>query len=330
MTSSYPVSVAPMMGYTDRHARYLYRLISPRSILYTEMVTSQAIVNGNAEKLLHFHVSEHPLVLQIGGSDPKLMARAAQLGQRAGYDQVNINVGCPSDRVQSGAFGACLMADPVHVAEIFSSMQAILEIPVTIKNRIGIDQQDSIEDLNRFVDTVASAGCMTFIIHARKAWLKGLSPKQNRDVPPLDYQRVYRVKAEFPQLNIIINGGITTVEQVESHLQHTDGVMLGREISRNPWLLAELDNSLAGSACEQVTRADVVQQYSHYIQQQLELGVSIHALVKPLSGLFNGVAGARAWRRMLADTAQGRAGEVTGLLDRLASFRTDTGNPSAS
>ncbi len=330
MNSSYPVSVAPMMGYTDRHARYLYRLISSRSILYTEMVTSQAIVNGNAEKLLHFHVSEHPLVLQIGGSDPELMARAAQLGQRAGYDQVNINVGCPSDRVQSGAFGACLMADPVHVAEIFSSMQAILEIPVTIKNRIGIDQQDSIEDLNRFVDTVASAGCTTFIIHARKAWLKGLSPKQNRDVPPLDYQRVYRVKAEFPELNIIINGGITTVEQVESHLQHTDGVMLGREISRNPWLLAELDHSLAGSACEQVTRADVVQQYSHYIQQQLELGGSIHALVKPLSGLFNGVVGARAWRRMLADTAQGRAGEVTGLINRLASFRPDTGNPSTS
>lgn len=318
------VSVAPMMGYTDRHARYLHRLISPHSLLYTEMLTAQAVLHDNADHLLQFHSCEHPVALQLGGSDPEQMAQAARAGADAGYDEVNINVGCPSDRVQSGAFGACLMATPELVAQIFSEMQDAVDIPVTVKHRIGIDDQDSYKDLNRFIDIVAEAGCRTFVIHARKAWLKGLSPKQNRDVPPLDYERVYRLKQDHPQLRIIINGGIKSVAQVSQHLTCTDGVMIGREAFSQPWLLAELESMLYPDADELLSRKAVQKCYAQYMQDELQQGTSVHTLVKPLSGLFHGLSGARNWRRLLSETAQTRADVIDVLPDLVANYSVET------
>jgi tRNA-dihydrouridine synthase A len=304
VNSLYKISVAPMMDYTDRHARYLFRLISPQTILYTEMITAKAVLHGNPDTLLKFNVEEHPLVLQLGGSDPAEMARAAKTAVHEGYDEININVGCPSDRVQSGAFGASLMATPELVAEIFSTTQSAVDVPVTIKHRIGIDNQDSFHDLEKFVLTVANSGCSTFIVHARKAWLKGLSPKQNRDIPPLDYDRVYRLKQDHPELRIIINGGIKTAEQARLQLQHTDGVMIGREAFKQPWLLAELDRYLSQEDADLLTRSEVQKCYSSYMQRELRLGTSAHVLMRPLSGLFHGQSGARHWRRMLTETVQ--------------------------
>ncbi len=311
------ISVAPMMDYTDRHARYLFRLISPQTILYTEMITARALLHGNTDSLLKFNDKEHPLVLQLGGSDPAEMASAAKTAVSAGYDEININVGCPSDRVQSGAFGACLMATPELVADIFSATQSAVDVPVTIKHRIGIDEQDNFHDLEKFVLTAAMSGCTTFIVHARKAWLKGLSPKQNRDIPPLDYERVYRLKQDHPELRIIINGGIRTVEQVRLHLQHTDGVMIGREAFKQPWLLAELDKFFTHDEAELLTRSEVQKSYSSYMQQELRLGTSAHVLIRPLSGLFHGQSGARYWRRMLTETVQNRPHD---LPQRVAEF----------
>lgn len=320
MALAAPVSVAPMMGYTDRHARYLHRLISANTLLYTEMLTAQAILHGYDGHLLQSHTSEHPVALQIGGSNPEEMAQAARAGADAGFDEININVGCPSDRVQSGAFGACLMATPDLVAEIYSVMNEAVDVPVTVKHRIGIDDQDSLEDLNNFVATVAASGCEKFIIHARKAWLKGLSPKQNRDIPPLDYERVYRLKQDHSGLRIIINGGIKTVTQVRQHLSHVDGVMIGREAFNHPWLLAELEQLLFQDSEKLLSRSEVRQRYALYMQEELQKGVSVHQLVKPLSGLFHGLPGARSWRRALTETAQTGSDVNEILPDLVAAF----------
>lgn len=314
------ISVAPMMDYTDRHARYLFRLLSPSSILYTEMINAKALLHGNHEVLLKYNAEEHPLVIQLGGADTVEMAKAAKLAENAGYDEININVGCPSDRVQSGAFGARLMATPELVAAIFTAIQSTVDIPVTIKHRIGIDEQDSFTDLEKFVLTAADSGCSKFIIHARKAWLKGLSPKQNRNIPPLDYERVYRLKQDHPELAIIINGGIKTVEQVRMHLQHTDGVMIGRAAYNQPWLLAELEGLISSGWPETLSRSQVQQYYASYIQDELQSGTSAHALVRPLSGLFHGMAGARQWRRMLSETVQNSANDINDLPQLVAEF----------
>lgn len=310
-----------MMDYTDRHARYLFRLISPQVLLYSEMINAKALLHGNYEDLLRYSEEEHPLVLQLGGSDPAEMAQGAKIAEIAGYDEININVGCPSDRVQSGAFGACLMASPLLVADIFTAIQSIVDIPVTIKHRIGIDDQDNYADLENFVLTASAAGCSTFIIHARKAWLKGLSPKQNRDIPPLDYKRIYRLKQDHPELTVIINGGIKTVEQVAIHLDHTDGVMIGREVFNQPWLLADLEQLLSQDKTYMITRSEVQKRYASYIDKELQLGTSAHALVRPLSGLFHGMAGAKHWRRMLAETVQNSANDINSLARRVSEYK---------
>lgn len=314
------ISVAPMMGYTDRHARYLHRLIAPRCLLYTEMLTASALTHGHADRLLQYHPAEHPVALQLGGSDPREMAMAARMGALAGFDEININVGCPSDRVQSGTFGACLMAEPERVAEIFVAMQDTVDVPVTVKHRIGIDDRDSYDDLRQFIDAVAMAGCKTFIVHARKAWLKGLSPKQNRELPPLDYQRVYRLKQDYSGLRIIINGGIKTVAEALNHLAHVDAVMIGRQVFSEPWLLAELEESLYPHESKQLTRSEVQQSYAHYMRRELQNGASVHALTKPLAGLFHGLYGAREWRRMLAEIAQQRKDAQYALPDMVAGY----------
>ena len=319
-SSAFNISVAPMMGYTDRHARFLYRLISADAVLYTEMVTSKALLHGNRASLLRFNSEEHPVVLQVGGSDPDEMVNAANLAQEAGYDEVNINVGCPSDRVQSGAFGACLMKRPETVAECVRQMNKSVDLPVTVKVRTGVDDADSYDQLKDFIRNVNEAGCSTFVVHARKAWLKGLSPKQNRDIPPLDYDRVYQLKQDFPKLQIIINGGITSVEQVMRHLKYVDGVMLGREITRNPWLLADLQHLIIQNGSELPQRSDVQKIYALYIKQELQSGTSMHALVKPLFGLYCGQQGAKSWRRMLADVAQKRSAYIDDLAEIVATF----------
>ena len=311
------ISVAPMMGYTDRHARYLYRLISPSAILYTEMVVASAIIHGDRDKLLRFNEQEQPLALQLGGSSPDEMQSAARIAEDRGFQEVNINVGCPSDRVQSGKIGACLMREPGVVAECVDAMKNAVNIPVTVKTRTGVDEMDDYQHLYRFVSEVTEAGCSTFIVHARKAWLKGLSPKQNRDVPPLHYERVYRLKKDFPELEIVINGGIKTAEEVKLHLGFVDGVMLGREITRNPWLLAKIESVLVGARLADQGRSQVLNHYFDYMDKELHRGTSIHVLIKPLSGMFHGLPGARQWRKLLTELAQGRSVD-TGEIPRLA------------
>ncbi|HLU06831.1 MAG TPA: tRNA dihydrouridine(20/20a) synthase DusA, partial [Woeseiaceae bacterium] len=265
------IAVAPMMDWTDRHCRYFLRLLSPRVRLYTEMVTAAALAHGDRQRLLQFHSAEHPVALQLGGSDPALMADAAAHGAAAGYDEININVGCPSDRVQSGQFGACLMASPEKIADCVRAMRAAVRVPVTVKTRIGIDDMDSYAFLLRFIETVADAGCETFVVHARKAILEGLSPKDNRRVPPLDYERVYRLKREHPQLEVVLNGGVTSVPDVLRHLEHVDGVMIGRQAYQDPWFLVEIDQALdEGSPVPD--RRDVVEEMRPYIESELAGG----------------------------------------------------------
>jgi tRNA-dihydrouridine synthase A len=298
------ISVAPMMDWTDRHCRFFMRLLSPSVRLYTEMITAAALQHGNAEKLLRFDQSEHPVALQIGGSDAELMAGAARKGERAGYDEININVGCPSDRVQSGQFGACLMSSPDRVATCVAAMRAAVEIPVTIKSRIGVDDQDSYDFLRNFVSVTRDSGCETFVVHARKAILSGLSPKDNRTVPPLIYERVYRLKKEFPDLNIILNGGIGTVEDCQQHLKHVDGVMIGRQAYQTPWLLTELEQELGDvRQAESRSRDQVVQQMIPYIIGELRNGAQLKHITRHMLGLFSGQPGARAWRRTLSEQA---------------------------
>jgi tRNA-dihydrouridine synthase A len=315
------LSVAPMMDYTDRHCRYLLRLLSPRVLLYTEMVTAQALAHGDVERLLGFSDAEHPVALQLGGSDPALLARAAKLGEQRGYDEINLNVGCPSDRVQSGRFGACLMAEPVLVAECMRAMREAVTLPVTVKCRIGIDDQDDYAFFEQFVLTLQQAGVDVFIVHARKAHLRGLSPRENREVPPLRYEVPARLKAEHPDLTVILNGGLKTAAQVREWLPRFDGVMLGRQAYQEPYLLAELDAELPGAQFTPPTRAQVVARYADYIDDMLAQGHRLPLLLRHVQGLYAGLPNARSWRRYLTEQGQrgGAGGDV--LRDSLRLFR---------
>jgi tRNA-dihydrouridine synthase A len=297
---SHKLSCAPMLDWTDRHCRYFYRIMSEHTVLYTEMVTTGAILFGKGD-YLSFNDAEHPLVLQLGGSDVKAMTECAKIAEQQGYDEININVGCPSDRVQNGRFGACLMAEPQLVADCVSEMQAATNIPVTVKSRIGIDDLDSYEFLHTFITEVAQAGCQHFIIHARKAWLTGLSPKQNRDVPPLDYARVYQIKQDFPQLEISINGGIKSFVEANQHLQHVDGVMIGREVYNSPYMLAEADQQIYQQEKRILSRAEVIEQMSDYINAHVANGGRAWHILRHMLGLCNGLAGAKLFRRHLSE-----------------------------
>ena len=293
-----------MMGWTDRHARYFLRLITKHTLLYTEMVTTAALKHGNTAQFLAHHENENPLALQLGGSDPAELADCARLAEDAGYDEVNINVGCPSDRVRSGRFGACLMACPELVADCVAAMRARVAIPVTVKCRIGIDNMESYEAFENFITVVAGAGCDTFIVHARKAWLQGLSPKQNREIPPLKYDYVYRLKAEQPRLTVVINGGIKTIADARRHLQQVDGVMIGREAYHNPWILADVDRTIFGDASgPDLSRSQIVLQMCEYIDAEVVQGVPLHAITRHILGLYQGCPGARAWRRYLSENS---------------------------
>ncbi|MDH3579578.1 MAG: tRNA dihydrouridine(20/20a) synthase DusA [Hyphomicrobiales bacterium] len=321
--------VAPMMECTDRHCRYFLRLITRHTLLYSEMVTAGALIHGDRDRLLAFDPAEQPLALQLGGSDPRALAQAARIGADFGYGEINLNVGCPSDRVQSGRFGACLMGEPELVADCVAAMQAAVDVPVTVKCRTGIDERDSDEELERFIGVVAAAGCKTFVVHARKAWLTGLSPKQNRDVPPLDYQRVYRLKKSHPELEIVINGGIETLADAERHLAHVDGVMLGRAAYHNPYLLARVDAMIFGETGRAPTRARVVAGFSAYIEDQLARGVRLHQMTRHILGLYNGLPGARAFRRHLSEQAS-RPEAALPVLQRALKQVEEIDRPSAA
>lgn len=291
-----------MMDCTDRHERYFLRLIAPHVLLYTEMVTTAALKYGDVNKLLAYDPFEHPVALQLGGSDPQDLAMCARLGESFGYDEINLNVGCPSERVKAGRFGACLMLEPQLVAECVSAMQQAVNIPVTVKCRIGVDDVDSYESLHHFIQTVSSAGCQVFIIHARKAWLKGLSPKQNREIPPLNYSTVVQIKKDFPALSIILNGGVKTVLQITEQLNHVDGVMLGREAYSNPWILNEIEKSIFQFESP-LDRQSVLEKYVIYVEKELQKGVRVSSITRHLHGLFQGQTGARAFRRYLSEHA---------------------------
>ena len=303
MGLSHKLCVAPMMAHTDRHFRYFLRLLSKHAMLYTEMLTTGALLHGDTDRYARFHEAEHPVGIQLGGSDPGELARCAKIAADYGYDEINLNIGCPSKRVRSGRFGACLMAEPELVAECSAAMAAASGLPVTVKTRTGIDGHDSYKHLERFVSTVARAGCRTFIIHARKAWLQGLSPRQNRSVPPLQYGLVYRLKQDFPQLEIIINGGITSLAEARGHLRHVDGVMLGRAVCSNPYLLAGLDKNLFGVNNIATSRLQALQNYMNYAETEMAHGERLYALSRHILGLFHGQHGARAYRRHLATQA---------------------------
>ncbi len=290
-----------MMDWTDRHCRYFHRLLSPHARLYTEMVTSAALVRGGQLRLLEHSQQEHPVALQLGGSDPQQLAQAARFGAEAGYDEINLNVGCPSDRVQSGRFGACLMREPALVGDCVKTMRDAVAVPVTVKCRIGVDDQDDYAGLQHFTETMLEAGVEVLTVHARKAWLQGLSPKENRDIPPLDYARVYRLKREFPELVVVINGGITTVEQVQTHLTYLDGVMLGRAAYHDPYLLARLEHVLHGEPLP--TREDVLRRMRPYVEAELARGTAMKHISRHLLGLYQGEPGARAFRRTISEGA---------------------------
>jgi tRNA-dihydrouridine synthase A len=295
------ISVAPMMDYTDRHCRYLLRLLSPHALLYTEMVTAQALVHGDVDRLLGFDASEHPLALQLGGSDPVLLARAARLGAERGYDEINLNVGCPSDRVQSGRFGACLMAEPALVADCMRAMIEAVSVPVTVKCRIGIDDRDDYEFFDQFVQTIRATGVNVFIVHARKAHLKGLSPKENREVPPLCYDVPARLKAEHPDLTVILNGGLKSAAQVREWMPRFDGVMLGRQAYQEPYLLAELESEWLNPGAALPDRHHIVECYAAYVDAMVQSGHRLPLLLRHIHGLYAGIPNARSWRRYLSE-----------------------------
>ncbi|SEJ03215.1 tRNA dihydrouridine(20/20a) synthase DusA [Frateuria terrea] len=318
--ADFRLTIAPMMDWTDRHCRYFHRLLSPHARLYTEMVTSAALVRGGQLRLLEHSQQEHPVALQLGGSEPAELAQAARLGAQAGYDEINLNVGCPSDRVQSGRFGACLMREPALVGECVQAMRAAVDLPVTVKCRIGVDDQDEYADLQRFTGMMVAAGVEVLVVHARKAWLQGLSPKENREIPPLDYQRVYRLKREFPQLVVVINGGITSVDAVQAHLAQVDGVMLGRAAYHDPYLLAQLEAALYGTPMP--SREGVLAHLRPYVEAELKRGTALKHISRHLLGLYQGEPGARAFRRVLSEGAH-LAGAGWSLLERAASGRRD-------
>lgn len=297
------IAVAPMLDWTDRHYRYFIRLLSRHTLLYTEMVTTGAILRGDRQRLLAHDPTEHPLALQLGGSDPAELARCARIATDWGYDEINLNVGCPSDRVQSGRFGACLMAEPDLVAACVAAMRVATDLPVTVKTRIGIDERDSYQELADFVLRVAAGGCTVFIVHARKAWLSGLSPKENREIPPLRHEVVHRLKRDFPELTIVLNGGLTTLEQVTEQLRQMDGVMIGRAAYENPYLLADVDRRFFGSSTSPPNRHQVVRALLPYLEDRLRAGTPLQCMTRPILGLFQGIPGARAWRRVLSERA---------------------------
>ena len=318
MTNKVPLNrtfcVAPMLDCTDRHDRYLLRLISQHAVLYTEMITTGALLFGDTARFLDFNDAEHPVALQLGGSEPDAMARCAELAQQWGYDEVNINVGCPSDRVQSGRFGACLMQEPALVGKNVAAMCAVVDIPVTVKCRIGVDEQEPSESLWRLVEDAANAGCQTFLVHARKAWLQGLSPKQNRDVPPLDYELVYELKADFPELEIIVNGGINTLDDCADHLTQVDGVMMGREVYSNPYVLADVDQRFFGSSAKAPSRDEVLAAYIDYTDEVLShTEARLNTLSRHAVGLYHGEPRSRLWRRCLSENAH-KAGADSSVL----------------
>jgi len=292
-----------MLDWTDRHCRFFLRLISRHVLLYTEMVTTGAVLHGDRHRLLGFSLPEKPLALQLGGCDPVDLSECAHIGEDWGYDEINLNVGCPSDRVQRGRFGACLMAEPQLVAECVAAMQAKVRIPVTVKTRIGIDERDSYEELAQFIGTVAEAGCETFIIHARKAWLSGLSPKENREVPPLRYDIAEQIKRDFSGLEVVLNGGVHTLSEAQAHLQIFDGVMIGRAAYHNPYLLAEADRLLFKSTDLPPSRRAIIESMLPYIQGELERGARLHSISRHLLGLYHGQPGGRLWRRHLGEAA---------------------------
>jgi tRNA-dihydrouridine synthase A len=292
-------SVAPMIDWTDRHCRFFHRLLTRKAVLYTEMIVADAIIHGNRDYLLGFDDNEHPNVLQLGGSDPAKLAEAARIGEGFGYDAINLNIGCPSDRVQSGAFGACLMQEPDLVSNCIVAMKEAVSCPVTVKCRIGVDEQIPSQVLPDFIERVANGGATTFIIHARKAWLQGLSPKENRTIPPLDYSLVHAMKDRFPKLEIIINGGITSIAQCQEQLSLVDGVMMGRAAYETPWILSQIDKELFGISSPPLTRRQVVKDMENYLEQQLPQGVRVHNVTRHMLGLFHGCPGARRWRQIL-------------------------------
>lgn len=319
------LSVAPMMDWTDRHCRVFHREISQHTWLYTEMVTTGALVYGDVERHLRFNEAEHPVALQLGGSDPADLATSAKLGQQWGYDEINLNCGCPSERVQKGAFGACLMLEPQLVADCVKAMRDAVTIDVTVKHRIGIDKEESYAFVRDFVGTIAEAGCETFIVHARNAVLKGLSPKENREIPPLRYEVAYQLKRDFPQLEILINGGIKTEAEIDLHLQHVDGVMLGREAYHNPFVMANFDQRYYGDTRAPKTREQVIEAMIPYIQSQLDLygqhGLKLNSLTRHMLGLMQGLPGARGFRQTLSDSKKLALGDPALLREAAACLR---------
>jgi len=325
-SDSWRLCVAPMMDWTDRHCRYFHRLLAPSARLYTEMVTTGAAIHGDRDRLLGFDPAEHPVALQLGGSDPDDLARASRIGADFGYDEINLNCGCPSDRVQKGRFGACLMNEPERVRDCLAAMRAAVAVPVTVKTRIGVDDNDSETFLHEFVGTVAESGVETFIIHARKAWLSGLSPKQNREVPPLDHARVRRLAERFPDLRIVMNGGIEQSNQALAELEHVDGVMLGRAAYQNPWVLAEIAGALGAAGV--ANREAAVLAMADYAEIQCEKGVRVSSIARHLLGLFRGRPGARAWRRSLSQCMHldgARPEILLEALERLPETAADAG-----
>jgi tRNA-dihydrouridine synthase A len=320
------VSIAPMMDYTDRHCRYFLRLLSPSALLYTEMITAAAIVRGDAKRLLEFHPAEHPVALQLGGSNPDELARAARIGAQFGYDEINLNCGCPSDRVQSGRFGACLMAEPSLVAECVGAMRAAVAVPVTVKCRIGIEPMphtamDTYEFLVRFVESVANSGCSVFVVHARQALLNGLSPKKNREIPPLQYDVVRQLRADFPALTFVVNGGLRTLEDALEHLQVFDGVMIGREAYQNPYLLALLHRAVVDPRWALPSREEIVERYVPYVRDRLAEGHRLRGMVRHVQGLYAGLPRVRSWRRFLSEGAAAPDARAELLIDALRIVR---------
>ncbi|MGR5288385.1 tRNA dihydrouridine(20/20a) synthase DusA [Vibrio maritimus] len=317
------LSVAPMLDWTDRHCRYFHRLLSSQTLLYTEMVTTGAIIHGKGD-FLAYNEAEHPVALQLGGSNPADLATCAKLAAERGYDEVNLNVGCPSDRVQNGRFGACLMAEPDLVAECVAAMREVVDIPVTVKTRIGIDDHDSYEFLTKFVSTVSEKGGVDqFTIHARKAWLSGLSPKENREIPPLDYPRAYQIKKDFPHLNVAVNGGVKTLEESLEHLQHLDGVMIGREAYQNPYILAQVDQLIFGLDTPVKKRKQVVEEMYPYIERQLSNGSYLGHISRHMIGLFQAMPGARQWRRYISENAHKKGAGIEVLETALAKIPSE-------
>ena len=314
----FPFSVAPMMDWTDRHCRVFHRLLTRRALLYTEMVTTGAVIHGDRSRLLGFDTSEHPVALQLGGSDPADLATSAEIGEDFGYDEINLNVGCPSDRVKDGRFGACLMAEPDLVATCVASMKRAVRIPVTVKCRIGIDDQDPETALDRLARAVVAAGADALIVHARKAWLNGLSPKENRDIPPLDYDRVYRLKAALPNVPIVINGGVPGIDAARQHLAHVDGVMLGRAAYQDPWRLLTVDAELFDDVPQHATMKEALVAFEPYIARELARGTRLHAITRHLVGAYHAVPGARAFRRHLAEEGVKPGAGVAVLRDAVA------------